>query len=143
MSRDRPYGDNCGQVQIQEARRIISKRQRQLMECKSDLVLGSISGSFVAGRVFERLMSSVRVVYPTSKRARAKSIAVKRSHSVRKVRSNTRHSVITPEHIARMHQVGLDKAKEMLKATTQKGFWTAIHPIHKRYRADHLNLHRP
>ena len=40
--------------------------------------------------------------------------------------------MITPEHIARMHNVGLDKAKQMLRVTTQKGIRTAVHPIHKR-----------
>ena len=35
----------------------------------------------------------------------------------------------------------MDKAKQMLAATTQKGVRMATHPIHRRYRVDHLNLH--
>ena len=40
-----------------------------------------------------------------------------------------------------LHGIGIDKAKQMLAATTQKGAHTAVHPIHRRYRVDHLNLH--
>jgi hypothetical protein len=37
------------------------------------------------------------------------------------VASKTRHSKITPEHLARTWNMGLDKAKETLRVTTQKG----------------------
>ena len=42
----------------------------------------------------------------------------------------------------KMHGIGIDKAKQMLAATTQKGVRTAVFPINKRYRVDHLDLHR-
>jgi hypothetical protein len=54
------------------------------------------------------------------------------------VASKTRHTVITPEHLARTWNIGLDKANETLRVTTQKGIRFAIHPIHRRYREDHL-----
>ena len=52
--------------------------------------------------------------------------------------SKQRHSVITPKHIAKTWNVGLDTAKRTLQVTTQKGIRTAVHPLHRRYRVDHL-----
>jgi hypothetical protein len=60
------------------------------------------------------------------------------TRNVNEVASKTRHSVITPEHIARTWNINLDKAKDTLRVTTQKGLRYAIHPIHRRYRVDHL-----
>ena len=37
--------------------------------------------------------------------------------------------------------IGLNKTKQMLKATTQKGIRTAVHPIHRRYQVDHIDLY--
>ena len=97
--------------------------------------------SFVPELAFERHVSSVKVTYPSSKRSGGKPKAAKGPRCVDKTRSFTRHSVITPEHVSRMHNVGLDKAKQMLRVTTQKGIRTAVHPIHRGYRVDHLDLH--
>jgi hypothetical protein len=60
------------------------------------------------------------------------------TRNVNEVASKTRHSVITPEHIARTWNINLDKAKDTLRVMTQKGLRYAIHPIHRRYRVDHL-----
>jgi hypothetical protein len=37
--------------------------------------------------------------------------------------------------------ITIDKAKEMLRVTTQKGIRTAVHPISRRYCVNHLDLH--
>ena len=111
------------------------------IEYESDLVLGSISGSFVTEMAYERLVSSVRVEYPRSKRTDKKITAHGKGRSIRKIVANTRHSVITPEHLAQNLNIRLDKAKLMLHVTTQKGIRTEVHPIHRRYRVDHLDLH--
>jgi hypothetical protein len=42
------------------------------------------------------------------------------------------------DKVARVWNVGLDKAKETLHVTTQKSIRYALHPIHRRYRVDHL-----
>jgi hypothetical protein len=57
---------------------------------------------------------------------------------VSEVASSSRHSSATPEHLARAWNIGLEKAKDTLRVTTQKGLRFAIHPIHRRYRVDHL-----
>lgn len=53
-----------------------------------------------------------------------------------------RHTPISPEAISRIWNIGLDTAQRTLRGTTQDGVRTAIHPITRRYRIDHLHLHR-
>ena len=53
-----------------------------------------------------------------------------------------RHTVINAETLSRMWNVGLQTAQKTLRATTQLGVRTAVHPITRRYRVDHLHLHR-
>jgi len=57
--------------------------------------------------------------------------------------TNDRHSKVGPEELARKWNVGLQTAKDTLKVTTQKGIRTALHPMSRRVRVDHLHLHRP
>ena len=56
--------------------------------------------------------------------------------------TNVRHSKATPEEVARKWNIGLQTAKDTLKVTTQAGIRTAIHPMTRRLRVDHLHLHR-
>ena len=107
---------------------------------ESDLVLGSICDSLVADKAVERMISAVNVHSVRPKNGKKKATRGPRTMS--KVIANTRHSVITAEHIARTFNIGLNKAKETLRVTTQKGVRTAQYPLTRRYRVDHLNLHR-
>ena len=66
MSRHRPYGDNY-ELSLKSARRICAARAQTPIENQSDLVLGSILGSFVGDSMYKRLVSSVRVTYPKAK----------------------------------------------------------------------------
>ena len=156
MSSNRPYGDRhatINQVKLENQRR----REVQV-EHESDLCLGSISRSLVPDLLYERLISSVNIEYKTERTAKmstaknkklrhradiskAKSKRPVRSRRLMEVRANARHSKITPEHVAKLMNIGMDKAKQMLRVTTQKGIRTAVHPITRRYRVDHLNLH--
>jgi hypothetical protein len=89
-----------------------------IMVAESDQILIDISPIYSHRMMTNRVMQSVRVVS--------------------QVASKTRHSKVTPEHLARAWNIGLDRAKETLRVTTQKGIRYAIHPIHRRYRVDHL-----
>jgi hypothetical protein len=53
-----------------------------------------------------------------------------------------RHSQVTAEEVARKFRCGIELAKQTLKTTTQRGVRHAIHPLHRRYRVDHLHLNR-
>ena len=108
---------------------------------ESDLVLGSICDSLVADRAVERMISAVNV-HSVRPRKDGKEKATRGPRTMSKVIANTRHSVITAEHIARTFNIGLNKAKETLRVTTKKGVRTAQYPLTRRYRVDHLNLHR-
>lgn len=88
------------------------------MESESDQILSDISSIYSHAKIANRAAQSV--------------------HIVSQVASKTRHSKVTPEHLARAWNVGLDRAKETLRVTTQKGIRYSIHPIHRRYRVDHL-----
>jgi len=69
------------------------------------------------------------------------SVNVETSHYVASASSTTQHSSVTPERVSRLFGVGLNKAKDLLRVTTQRGVRTAVHPITRRYRVDHLDLH--
>ena len=58
------------------------------------------------------------------------------------VGAKDRHSQVTAETVARKFRCGLETAQRTLKTTTQRGVRHAVHPLHRRYRVDHLNLHR-
>ena len=59
---------------------------------------------------------------------------------MKNVKSNTRHSVITAEHLARKMNILLENDKHMMRATTQKGIRIAMQSINRRYREDPLDL---
>jgi hypothetical protein len=54
-----------------------------------------------------------------------------------------RHSKVGPEELSRKWNIGLQMAKDTLDATTQHGVRTAVHPMSRQLRVDHLHLHRP
>ena len=58
------------------------------------------------------------------------------------IHSTLRHSDVSPENLSRTWNVGLETARRTLRVTTQHGTRSAIHPITRRYRADHLHLNR-
>jgi len=77
--------------------------------------------------LFERMISAVHVTTD--------------ARTAQELLSSTRHSKFTVEHVSKLFNVGIDKAKEILFTTTQKGVRTAVQPLNRRYRVDHLNLH--
>ena len=88
-----------------------NNRQRRAThyDCESDLVLGLISGSLVTDLLYERLVVSVRIRLRT-RTNEIKQTPHKRMSDIKKVKARHKHSKITPESIARMMNIGLDKA---------------------------------
>ena len=76
-------GDNT--AHIASVRRENIRRKTVPVECESDLVLGSISRTFIADDYYERLVSSVRVNYPRikTKAARKGPAAIKKITATR------------------------------------------------------------
>jgi hypothetical protein len=56
--------------------------------------------------------------------------------------TSERHSSVNFENLSRKWNIGLETAKRTLQVTTQRGIRTAVHPLHRRYRVDHLHLNR-
>jgi hypothetical protein len=68
---------------------------------ESECILSSISSVYSKIAMRDRVMKSVRIV--------------------QQVASQTRHSRLSPEHLARTWNIGIDRAKDTLRVTTQKG----------------------
>jgi hypothetical protein len=75
--------------------------------------------------LYERMISSVNI---TSTR------------HLNELHSKGRHSIFTPEHVAKLFNVGLGMAKDILVTTTQKGIRHSVMPLNRRYRVDHIHL---
>ena len=60
---------------------------------------------------------------------------------MKKVKSKTKHSVIKAEQFLRKINIGLEKAKQIMRATTQRGIRNSVHPITRKYILDHVYLH--
>ncbi len=78
-----------------------------------------------------RMISSVNV-----------AIAHRDESSIAFVGAKDRHSRVTPESVAKKFRCGLETDQRTLKTTTQRGVRHSVHPLHRRYRVNHLNLHR-
>lgn len=68
--------------------------------------------------------------------------ASRKDMNVSFVGAKDRHSQVNAETVARRFRCGIETAQKTLKATTQRGVRQAVHPLHRRYRVDHLNLNR-
>ena len=61
---------------------------------------------------------------------------------ISEVASNTRHSGHTPREVSRKFDIGIERAKETIKVTMQKGIHHAVHPLHHRYHVYHMQFNR-
>jgi hypothetical protein len=100
--------------------------------CDGQCSCGSDLSVFETESLARRMVSSVHV--STAHRDDSAQVAF--------VGAKDRHSQVSPEAVARKFRCGLETARRTLKTTIQRGVRHAIHPLHRRYRVDHLNLHR-
>ena len=105
---------------------------------ETEVQLGKISDVYNEHEFCNRLISAVNI-------ATTYRDDIDRREDERKacsVITNEWHSKVTPEELARKWSIGIQTAKDTLTVTTQKGIRTAIHPMTRRVRVDHLHLHR-
>jgi hypothetical protein len=100
--------------------------------------LGDISQVYNEREFCNRLISAVNIATPYRDDIDQRE-AERRACSII---SNDRHSKVSPEELARKWNIGIRTAKDTLKVTTQRGIRTAVHPMTRRMRVDHLHLHR-
>ena len=98
-------------------------------------ILGSVSEVYDDVEFTKRMIANVNIV--THVRHEDDSVM-----TIGAIGARNRHSVVTAEEVARKFKCGLDTAKQTLKVTTQRGIRHALHPLHRRYRVDHLDLNR-
>lgn len=103
--------------------------------------LGKISPAYNIKSFCDRAISVVNIA--THYRDDIDGDKTEGDRKVSSIISNERHSQVTPEELARKWNIGLKTVKDTLRVTTQRGVRTVIHPATRRYRVDHLNLHRP
>ena len=87
---------------------------------ETDVIIGSVTPHLVESRFCSDVMESVKI----------SSFQV------------NWHSSPTPETVSRLWNVGLETAQWTLRATTQQGIRSAVHPIFRHYWVDHLHFHR-
>ena len=119
---------------VETSRQAYINRDTAMYE--SDFILGAQADGMVEQEFAERMILSVNVVH--SKQL----CTVGMVRVANELVSEARHSKITPERIAKLFNVGLPKARQMLGTTTQRGVRQAVHPLTRRYRADHLGSTR-
>jgi hypothetical protein len=100
--------------------------------------LSKLSSTLHEKTFCKRLIGSVNVA--TAYRDDVDEAMEKRKASVL---TSDRHSKVGPEELSRKWNIGLETAKATLGVTTQHGVRTAVHPMSRRLRVDHLHLHRP
>jgi hypothetical protein len=96
---------------------MVDQKWQFVTNCESDVILMSVS---------EALTLNTQSIQAIDRRTKG-------------VVLEARHHVITPERLARMWGIGIEK--ETVSVTTQRGIRQAIHLLHCRYRTDCLNLH--
>jgi Reverse transcriptase (RNA-dependent DNA polymerase) len=103
-----------------------------------EAALMRISGAYGEKEFCNRLISAVNIATTYREDIDQREDERKASGVI----TSERHSRVTPEEVARKWNIGLQTAKDTLRVTTQKGIRTAIHPMTRRVRVDHLHLHR-
>jgi hypothetical protein len=94
----------------------------------SDVALVSVSPVFCDETLLPRLCAGVRVA------------AANRPNGT-PVYMDERHSLVSPDNLARLWNIGLDAARHTLKTTTQIGVRHAVRPLSRRYQTDTQMLH--
>ena len=104
---------------------------------ETDIELGKISCVYDTKEFCDRLVSAVNIamtyrddVDQWEEKRKACSII-----------SNERHSKVMPEELASKWNIGLQTAKDTIRVTTLCLIRTAVHPMTRCVRVDHLNLH--
>ena len=88
----------------------------------SDLILGSVTNSLVADTDLEKLVSAINVKEAAPSRIineKDKENMAHKKGTVNKGVANSRHSMVKPEYSEQTINIGLYKAKKILRVTTQ------------------------
>ena len=124
---------------------IARAKKPPLLKQETDIHLVRILDWLIEQTMTERLIASVNIKGVNKVKPREEQKPLLPNHysiRVSEIASKTRHSVHSPEEVSRKFNIGIERAKETLKVTTQKGIRHAVHPLHRRYRVDHMQFNR-
>ena len=119
-------------------------------EAEYDILLASCSAVYSERTLIQRLVASVRVA---SCYEDDDNVILSNGDSLSKgagdapramaaVDIRARHTALSAEEVSRKFGVGLDTARQTLKATTQLGIRHAVNPLSRRYRTDIMQSKR-
>ncbi len=113
-------------------------------EFETDQALRDISPVFVEDKVRKRMIGSVNIKewYDQGNQSQPGCNTMTGTRQIGAVYARQRHTSVSAETLSRIWNMGLETAQQTLRVTIQNGLRTAIHPITRRFRADHLRLHR-
>ena len=141
MNRNIPYGEKACVSEISGKQ---SKGGPSEIFHKINLILVSITNSLVEDTSLELLISAINVKEAAPSHinnGKAKAKIAHKKVTISKVVAHLSHSVATPKHLAWTINIGLYKANQILRVTTQRVIYTEVHPISRRYITDHLGFH--
>jgi hypothetical protein len=99
----------------------------------NDVLFAGVSSSMTIESMLPRILASIRTAtyLPDNPQEDERKVTA--------IGTKTRHSQVSPEDLSRKWRVGIGTARQTLKATTQRGIRTAVHPLTRRYRTDHFS----
>ena len=115
-----PYGEKACVAEMSKKR---NKGGMTDFFHESDFVLGSVTESLVADTALERLVTAINVKEAAPSRInnfKDKAKVENKKRTFNKVTANSSRSVATPEHLAPILHIGLDKVNQMIRFTTQR-----------------------
>jgi hypothetical protein len=115
--------------------------QLHLDEAEYDILLASCSAVYSEGTLIQRLISSVRIA--SCYNDEEDLTDVETGHrKLAAVDTRARHQALTVEEVSQKFGIGLETARQTLKATTQYEIRHAVHPLSRRYRTDIMQTKR-
>ena len=95
-----------------------------MRELETDRIMGGIGDVFVEKMMKKLLVTGINV----------------QNVKVNEMESKTENSVITTDEVSWKFSIRIEKAKDTVIVTTQKGIRRAVHILHRRYQVDHIQL---
>ena len=146
LTRDEPW--NPSEVELRPVIiAVAGAGTYQPQRYETDIVLSGVHTTCHEHTIDKRIIASARLTqrYRNEVDNELDKVDDKSLHgqvTINATTSKERHTKFTPETLSKTWKIGLDTATKTLQVTTQRGVRTAMHPIQRRYRVDHLDLHR-
>ena len=116
--------------------------QLKLDEAEYDILLSSCSAVYSERTMIQRLVSSVRIASCYEDETEEEKDNSEKPRNLAAIDTKARHMALSVEEVSRKFGIGLETARQTIKATTQFGIRHAVHPLSRRYRTDIMQSKR-